>query len=172
MKGMVIVGKEKTCCFTGHRELPTGWGRRKLASQLKKVIVDQIEKGVLFFGAGGALGFDTLAAQTVLKLKKEYPDIKLILVLPCLTQTRGWPAADVAEYERIKAQADKVVYTSQEYTKDCMFKRNRHLVNYSSVCICYKTKDSGGTAYTVNYAQKRGLKIINVGECPTTSGTL
>ncbi len=158
------MGKEKTCCFTGHRELPTGWGRRKLALQLKKVIVDQIEKGVLFFGAGGALGFDTLAAQTVLKLKKEYPDIKLILVLPCLTQTRGWPAADVAEYERIKAQADKVVYTSQEYTKGCMFKRNRHLVNYSSVCICYKTKDNGGTAYTVDYAQKQGLKIINIAE--------
>ena len=42
--------------------------------------------------------------------------MKLILVLPCLTQTRGWPAADVAEYERIKGLADKVVYTSQAYT--------------------------------------------------------
>ncbi len=154
--------RRKTCCFTGHRELPTGWGRWKLARKLEKAIVEQIEKGVQFFGAGGARGFDALAAETVLKLKRKYPDIKLILVLPCLTQTRGWPAGDVEEYERIKAQADKVVYTSREYTKGCMFKRDRHLVDGSSVCICYLDKDSGGTAYTVNYAKERGLEVVNI----------
>lgn len=154
--------REKTCCFTGHRELPTGWERWTLTKKLEKTIVDQIKKGVLFFGAGGALGFDTLAAQTVLKLKKRYPDIKLILVLPCVTQTRGWPTKDVKEYERIKDKADKVAYTSKEYTKGCMLKRNRHLVDNSSVCICYKTKDDGGTAYTVNYAKEQGIEVINI----------
>jgi len=154
--------REKTCCFTGHRELPTGLGRWKLTTRLEKAVVEQIEKGVRFFGAGGALGFDTVAAQTVLKLKKKYPNIKLILVLPCLKQTQGWPVEDVEEYERIKAQADKVVYTSQEYTKGCMFKRNRHLVDNSGVCICYKVKDSGGTAYTVKYAEEQGLEVINI----------
>lgn len=153
--------RDKTCCFTGHRELPF-WGKRKIAVRLEKTIIELIGQGIRFYGAGGALGFDTLAAQTVLKLKKKYPDIKLILVLPCLTQTRGWPAKDVEEYERIKAQADKVVYTSQEYTKGCMFKRNRHLVDNSSVCICYLTKEDGGTAYTVTYAQRKKLNIINL----------
>ena len=152
----------QTCCFTGHRELPTGWCQRELAQRLEQAVIEQVEKGIRFFGAGGARGFDTLAAQTVLRLKKRYPDIKLILVLPCLTQTRGWPVEDVEEYERIKAQADKVVYTSQEYTKGCMFQRNRHLVDNSSVCICYLTKDSGGTAYTVNYAKEQGIEVINL----------
>ena len=154
--------KSKTCCFTGHRELPTGWDRWKLAKKLEQTIIEQIEKGILFFGAGGARGFDTLAAQTVLKLKQKHQDIKLILVLPCLMQTRGWPAGDVEEYERIKAQADKVVYTSREYTKGCMFKRNRHLVDNSGVCICYLTRDSGGTAYTVHYAKEQGVEVINI----------
>ena len=66
------------------------------------------------------------------------------------------------EYERIKALADKVVYTSQEYTKGCMHKRNRHLVDHSSVCICYLTKKDSGTAYTVDYSEKQGLEIINL----------
>ena len=108
------------------------------------------------------MGFDTIAAQTVLNLKENYPQIKLILVLPCLTQTRGWKEADVKEYERIKGLADKVVYTSQEYTRGCMFKRNRHLVDFSSLCIAYLTKDEGGTAYTVKYAKQNGLNIINL----------
>ena len=60
-----------------------------------------------YFGAGGALGFDTIAAFTVLKLKESYPDIRLILVLPCLAQTRGWSREDVEKYEDIKSKADK-----------------------------------------------------------------
>lgn len=134
--------------------------RQELAMKLEETIIGLIEQGVQFYGAGGARGFDTLAAQIILNLKSRYPYIKLILVLPCLTQTRGWSARDVAEYERIKALADKVVYTSQEYTKGCMFKRNRHLVDHSSVCVCYLTKPSGGTAYTADYARKQGLKVI------------
>ena len=98
-----------------------------------------------------ALGFDTLAAQCVLSLKKQYPHIKLILVLPCITQTKGWSKDDIAVYEEIKSQADKVVYTSHDYFQGCMFKRNRHLVNGSSVCIAYLTQEKGGTAYTVSY---------------------
>lgn len=45
-----------------------------------------------------------------------------------------------------------------------MFKRNRHLVDNSSVCVAYLTANSGGTAYTVNYAESKGLKIINLAE--------
>ena len=65
-------------------------------------------------------------------------------------------------YQEIMKQADKVVYTSQDYSPGCMFKRNRHLVDHSSACICYLAKRSGGTAYTVDYARKCGLKIFNI----------
>ena len=153
--------RERTCCFTGHRDLPVQ-AQKEIAVKLEQIIISLIDRGIKFYGAGGARGFDTLAAQTVLKLKANYPNIKLILVLPCLTQTQGWRPNDIAEYERIKAQADKVVYTLQEYTKDCMHIRNRHLVEHSGVCVCYLTKKSGGTAYTVNYAETQGLEIINL----------
>lgn len=93
-----------------------------IKKRLEKEVENSIKNGYLFFGAGGALGFDTLAAQTVLKLRERYPDIKLILVLPCKTQARGWKQADIDEYERIKAAADKVVYTSEDYYRGCMHK--------------------------------------------------
>lgn len=159
----VVIIKEQTACFTGHRELPA-FQVPSLKRKLKQTIISSIEDGYRFFGAGGALGFDTLAAQTILDLKKDYPDIKLILVLPCPNQTQGWKKKDVETYERIKAQADKVVYTSQHYYQGCMHTRNRHLVNNSSLCISYLTTNSGGTAYTVNYAQSEGVKVINLAE--------
>lgn len=155
--------KEKTVCFTGHRKIPPE-DLPMVSGKLRKTLIDCIEKGYCFFGAGGALGFDTLAAQTVLELKKDYPHIKLILVLPCRNQTRGWDEKDIAVYEAIKDKADKVVYTSEQYFNGCMQKRNRYLVDNSSLCICYLTKKNGGTAFTVGYALKNGLHIISIAE--------
>ena len=43
-----------------------------------------------------------------------------------------------------------------------MHKRNRHLVDNSSVCVCYLNRESGGTAYTVRYAKEKGLEIVNI----------
>lgn len=153
--------RERTACFTGHRSIPAGQSRI-LHQRLENVITRLVEKGYRFFGAGGALGFDTMAAQLVLTLKAQYPHIRLILVLPCLSQTKFWNVPDKAVYTRIREQADKVVYISQAYTGECMLRRNRHLVDCSSVCICYLTKATGGTAYTVRYAQKQGLEVINI----------
>lgn len=153
--------KDKTVCFTGHRELPflqLVLIRRKL----RKTLEDLIKQGYCFFGAGGALGFDTIAAQIVLELRRKYSHIKLILVLPCISQADSWAEKDKQIYEDIKSQADKVVYTSEQYFRGCMHKRNRHLVDNSSVCVCYLTEDKGGTVYTVDYAKKNGLRVINI----------
>jgi len=153
--------RDKTCCFTGHRNIPQEQ-IPVLEKKLETLIRALVEQNIVYYGAGGALGFDSLSARVVLKLRHEIPQLKLILVLPCLSQAQKWSRRDQEIYERIKAQANKVVYTSQEYTRDCMFKRNRHLVDHSGTCICYLTKSEGGTAYTVNYARKQGLKIINL----------
>ena len=88
---------EKTVCFTGHRNIPL-LKRKAVAQRLKTELTDLINNGYQFFGAGGALGFDTLAAQTVLELKKDYKHIRLILVLPCENQTRGWKEKDIETY--------------------------------------------------------------------------
>ena len=129
--------KNKTCCFTGHRDIPTG-AYQLIFNKTEEMVERLIKKGYLYFGAGGALGFDTIAALAVLKLKEHYPNIRLILVLPCRFQTRGWTSEDVKIYENIKEQADKVIYTSEEYTRGCMHKRNRHLVDIMRIAVTYE----------------------------------
>ena len=153
--------KERTCCFTGHRKIPP-LQSVQIAERLKTELIKLIDQGYLYFGAGGALGFDTIAAKAVLTLQQSCPQIKLILVLPCKTQTRGWEKENIAVYEDIKNRCNKVVYTSENYTRGCMLKRNRHLVDNSSACVCYLTESKGGTAYTVDYARRSGIKIVNL----------
>ena len=155
--------KEKTCCFTGHRELPEEQ-LPQLRNALFKVIARLVSQGVTRFACGGALGFDTLAAQMVLVVKEAFPQIQLLLVLPCKTQDKYWPKEDQEIYREILARADRVVFVSETYIQGCMQKRNRLLVEGSSVCVCYCTKKQGGTVYTLNYAQQKGLKVIHLAE--------
>lgn len=150
-----------TCCFTGHRDIRPGDGP-ELAGNLNTVLRRLIKaEGVRYFGAGGALGFDTLAERAVLALREEFPQLRLILVLPCGDQTAKWRQSDADAYEALKKRADKVVCLAERYYAGCMQARNRHLVDGAGWCVCYQYKNTGGTAYTVEYARKAGLTVFN-----------
>ena len=104
--------KEQTCCFTGHRFIDTQ-DIEIVFENTKKVVSLLVSKGVKYFGTGGALGFDTIAAKAVLSIKNEYPEIKLILVLPCENQTKYWKQTDIDVYNDILSKADKIKYISK-----------------------------------------------------------
>lgn len=152
----------KVACFSGHRKLPQD--HTEIREKLERAIISLIEQGVVFFGNGGALGWDQLAATTVLRLKEDYPHIKLVMVLPCPPgqQSLKWNGEQKKRYSEILEQADKVRVLSPKYTNSCMLDRNRHLVDNSAYLVCYLRENSGGTFYTFNYAEKQGLKILRI----------
>ena len=153
---------EKTVCYTGHRSIPES-DFEELYQKLLAETERQIQAGAVCFRAGGAKGFDTMAALAVLSLKRKYPQIRLELFLPCPTQTQGWSENDVAVYEQIRVQADACQYVSPFYYKGLLQVRNRRLVDGADVCIAYLTdSNGGGTAYTCAYAIRQGLDFINL----------
>lgn len=152
--------KNKCCCFTGHRAV-SNIHKERLVANLPKIIKGLINDGITDFITGGALGFDTLAAEAVLKLKKEFPVVRLILALPCRNQTKGWNKSQISTYEEILNRADEVIYISGEYTPECMHKRNRFMVDSSAHCVFFMTSPRGGTAYTVKYALESDINMIN-----------
>ncbi len=157
-----MVDRLKVACFSGHRNLPQDC--TELQANLEKAIVELIERGVVFFGSGEALGLDQMAAETVLKLKENYPHIRLVMVLPCPPEQQSsyWNDEQKKRYSEILQQADKVRILSPQYTEKCMLDRNRHMVDCSAYLICYLREQRGGTFYTVNYAERQGLKIFRL----------
>lgn len=152
----------KICCFTGHREILAST-HQELYAKLEKKMIELIEnENFTDFRAGGAKGFDTIAAMTVLKLKKRYPHIKLHLMLPCKDQDRYFLPLEKQLYRFIIAQADSVVYIQEKYSREAMFARNRALIDGSDLCVAYLGRLSGGTYQTVNYARKKKVKTINL----------
>lgn len=130
--------------------------KQRLSERIGKLIADGAEE----FYTGMALGVDTWAAEAVLEQKKLRPSIKLIAAVPCPEQSSRWSAEDKARYQAILAQCDKVMTISPHYTRDCMYKRNRALVDMCDVLVAVYDGKKGGTQYTVNYAQSKGRRVI------------
>lgn len=152
------------CCFTGHREICREH-MVLLPGILDKRLDEIISKGKnILFKAGGAVGFDTLAALKVLEKREQYgrDRVNLELCLPCRDQTYGWRERDRRIYEYILGRADSVRYAHDKYVSSCMHDRNRMLVDGSGYCMAYCKTSRGGTAYTCAYALKKGLEFINL----------
>ena len=150
-----------TCCFTGHRILPAGQ-EEEIWRRVYACLEPLLEEGVRYFGVGGALGFDTLVAEKLLALRESWPQIRIILVQPFPGYQSRWTPAQQARATAVEARVDKVVVCCQTPSRDAFLARDRHLVDGSAYCIAYCTKTSGGTAYTMRYAEKQGLRIWNV----------
>ncbi len=149
------------CCFTGHRDVPET-EREGLERLLDKYINEISRCATTRFICGGAMGFDAMAARAVIRAREACPDIRLILALPYRGMELRWPEAEKREFEEILAQADSVHYLADEYDRDCMLRRDRYMVEHSDRCICYMTRYTGGTAYTVSQALKKGIEVINL----------
>lgn len=163
--------KDISCCFTGHRVIPKE-EYEAVKERMWQAITDLVEHGYSRFITGGALGFDTLAAKAILYAKKTFPHLHLTLAIPCPDQAKYWRGEDVSVYNSIKECADEVVLISPKYDGGCMHRRNRFMVEQSSVCIAYLKESRGGTAYTVARAKDLGLKVINVAEDDVRTITL
>lgn len=151
------------CCFSGHREIADShipFLRQRLHDEIKR----QVSDGTTEFRTGGAVGFDTLAALCVLEEKEQHPNIKLRVFVPHPFQSKNFTKEEKERYYEILERADEAVLVSPSYFRGCMAVRNRALVDGSDCCIAYLTAATGGTKMTVNYARKKGLKIINLGE--------
>lgn len=125
-----------------------------------------VSLGVTRFFTGGNLGFDTLAAQVVLRVREDHPEVRLALVLPSRDQADKWPQRAVETYEDIKSRSDEVIYTSETGGYGAILRRNRYMMDESDYCLCYLTKTSGRTAELVRYAERTDHPVINIANDP------
>lgn len=169
------MGNSLTCAFTGQRPSSFHFGYdeehpdcAKLKLTISAQIAALIDNGVKTFLTGMALGTDIWAAEIVLAMKKQRPDLRLIAVLPCETQANRWSVDQRERYFNILSECDDTVYISRQYTKDCMCRRNRWMIDHASfVLAVYNGNPKGGTAETVRYAhtQNRAVIVIDPDTC-------
>ena len=149
---------EKTCAFTGHRNLKTYGLDYPL---LDRVVQNLLKTGTTNFLCGMAIGFDIAAAESVLLYKDDY-GAKLTACLPCADQYKRFSERNKQKYFEVLERCDEVITLAPSYFDGCMHARDRYMVENSDILVSFLRKQSGGTFYTVNYAKKLGKKIIEL----------
>ena len=152
------------CCFTGHRNI-----RKEDEDLIRRKIREQVllllDQGISTFMVGGAVGFDMLAAEVLLDLREqEGKTLRLVSVLPFLEWRAGWRPEEMDREDRILQKSDEIILSEEQDTRRSYLDRDRKMVDHSSVCIAYCTRRNGGTAYTVRYALKKGITVINLAD--------
>ncbi|MCC8123773.1 MAG: DUF1273 domain-containing protein [Oscillospiraceae bacterium] len=158
-----MMDRKRACCFIGHRKLPKG-KIGNIVKRLDQEIDNLISQGVTDFISGGALGFDQIAASLIVAKKEMGHSVRLIFALPCTNQDKKWKADQKRLYHNLLAEADEVIYVSEEYANGCMKKRNRFMVDNSAYCICARLHGFSGTDQTAKYAKQKSVRVINIAE--------
>ena len=158
----ILSEKSKSLAFTGHRIVPVE-KQDEIRARLVEAVSVASKSGITCFFSGMAMGFDLMAAETVLSLKGRYPDIRLIAVIPFRRQSCRWPSMEKERYQNIISRADRVIVLSEHYFHGCLLKRNDFMLEHScGVIAFYDGKPLGGTFYTCREAGKRGIDIVNL----------
>ena len=164
--------RSETCCFTGHRDISDA-EKNRASDEIRRLVTQLCRRGVVRYIVGGALGFDTAAAVTLINLRdsgepclfgKDGKPVRIHITaaIPCLDQSAKWRLSDRVLYDSIMRSVDEKVVLHEKYVSGCMHERNRYMVDNSAYCIAFVRKKTGGSYYTMNYAEKSGLETVNI----------
>lgn len=162
---------EYKCCFTGYRpsKFPFELSEYNenyidFENSLVVGILNLIEQGCTIFYTGMAMGFDIIAAEAVILLKKAKLEkqIKLICVLPFESQCENFGEFWQKKYNMVIENCDEKIILSENYHKGCYQIRNKYMVDNSDFVLTWYDGKSGGTRNTLNYAASKQRKIFNV----------
>ena len=162
-------GRQSACAFTGHRPGKLPWKNDEsdlrcvaLKAKLYAAVESAIQENAEHFICGMALGCDSYCAEAVIKLKEMHGDITLEAAIPYSGQADNWGEYNRRRYERILSLCDKTTVIQESYSPSCMMRRNRYMVDRSSVLVaCYDGKP-GGTWNTIRYAMDKHVEVIQL----------
>jgi len=140
-----------TALFIGNRDC-----YQVKEADIEQAIITAIENGIEVFLNGGQGYFDQVCSSVVHRLKKRYSHIKSILVIPY----RDFTVFNNSLFDEIIYPFESHTFSYYTY-KSGSSKRNRWLVDHSSVAICFVYR-SGGASKTLDYAKKQKLTIIDL----------
>ncbi len=136
-----------TVTFCGH-------GNIFYDEAIKYTLYNKLEELIILganrFFLGGYGNFDTLAAESVNKLKGKYSFIESVLIIPYLDRSYDTHLYDYTLYPPIENTPKKFA----------IMKRNAWMVENCDIVVSYVRHSSGGAEKTLSLAEKRGKRII------------
>ena len=134
--------------------------------ELKRRLYDTVEalalSGFTHFISGMAAGCDLYFCEAVIALRRERPEVTLEAAIPWPGQADRWARPLRLRYRELLDACDYRTVVQNHYDSDCLMRRNRYMVDKSSLLIAVSNGTPGGTMNTMLYALRRGLEIVEL----------
>ena len=150
------------CCFTGHRPEKLSLSEAEVKSLLENAIDTAIENDFTTFITGMAPGVDIWAAEIVLEKRKHNMALHLICAVPHPGFENKRGEYEKERYMHIIQNADYTTTISDHYFRACYQRRNEFMVDRSNLVIAVWNGTPSGTKNTIDYAERKGVKVVNV----------
>ena len=157
------VKQVKTIYVTGYRAQELGIFNDKHPgiAVIKKALYDQLyqlcDAGLEWIVISGQLGVESWAAETVLELKKEFPNVKYSVITPFLEQEKNWNEQKQTQYIHIINNADFVTsVTKRPYEAPWQFiEKDKFIINNTDgILLVYDEDNEGSPKYILKLVEK------------------
>ena len=157
------VKQVKTIYVTGYRAHELGIFNNKHPgiAVIKKALYDQLyqlcDAGLEWVVISGQLGVESWAAETVLELKKEFPNVKYSVITPFLEQEKNWNEQKQTQYMHIINNADFVTsVTKRPYEAPWQFiEKDKFIINNTDgMLLVYDEDNEGSPKYILKLVEK------------------
>lgn len=121
-------------------------------------LIPLIEDGLKWVIITGQLGVELWAAEMVIELKKEYPELKLMVLTPFLNQEKNWKEETQIYYNSVVSKADFInSITKTEYIAPWQFSLKNKFVldNTEATILLYDDERESVSKYIKEEAEKR-----------------
>ena len=133
-----------------------------IACEFYDTIQQLYDKGFTTYLSSIKNGFDLIAAEAILKHKKEYLDIKLIVAVPCIGQESSFNNLEKTRYKAICELADKVIFTASNDHENIPYIHQQYLLTNCSQLICCYDESKIKKTYLINQIIGAKIPIINI----------
>lgn len=149
----------RACCFIGPEKMNAA-AEEKIKNSLSMALQTVLAKGVCSFIYTGGAGFELAAAELLVGMKEEHPDISIVLSSPRAAWENRMYGEDRARAERIEGLADVRIDTVGN--SGDLYARYIGAVRASECCIVKKTRGFLGTKLLV-CAKECGKELLYAG---------
>ncbi|MBM7584296.1 putative phage-like protein YoqJ [Bacillus pakistanensis] len=136
---------------------------------LEKELASFADEGLEWVVISGQLGVELWAAEVVIDMQLDYPNIKLAVLTPFLNQEENWNENNKELYEMILTQAEFVDSISKEpYNNPQQFRNKNQLLLHKSdaLLILYDEEREGSPKYLYEgakiYQESHPLEIRQI----------
>ena len=153
--------REKACCIAGPEYLPDGiaeeWVRKKLGSEICRMVTYE---AISSFYVGMRPGVCQWAAEAVLRVKKDYPSVRLKCVLSCETLADEWTEPQRDRFYSVMEHCDEELMLQGAYTSDCERKCAKFLANRCDTFLAFwDGTEISATGMALLYARRENCEI-------------